>query len=133
MLDDEQPSVMLVLFVCPSLAGAQSLRDLEDSATSLLSWKSDLQPFLGQDFETMEETLQKPPGAKDMLLSVYELMAADLLLRSRRDLAGVAKQLTGFHTFTNKTLCLLKKDLSPKIVAALDKIAKDANFDVPNS
>ena len=76
-------------------------------------------------FESLHGGLKSLPTSREALLAVHKLMAADLAIRARTDLEGAAQQIPGFTTFTSRTLQLLKKDLSPKVVASLDKISKE--------
>ena len=95
-------------------------------ADAFISWKADLVGSLGTDnFGLLETTLADAPSSQVVLLAVHELMAADLVVLSRTDLSAAAAQIPGFTTFTNRTLHLHKKDLSPRVLACLDKVVKD--------
>ena len=108
------------------MTGAEGLKGVEAVAQAFLSWKADLSKATGADLmDALEADLSKPPSSKNAMLAVHEVMACDLIVRSKADPQGVAKQIPGFHTFGNRTLGLTKKDCSPKVTAILDKIAKD--------
>ena len=113
----EEGKALLQKFV----ESSKMLRELDDLATTVLWWSTDLTKTIGETkMQLLKALLEDEPKGSDLLAGVYALMAADLLSKPSADTSELNKDLKSLSGFASAGLQLTKKDLNPHAQKLID-------------